>query len=81
MQEPVLERVGADQPQPRAGAPANLGPDTKQHGQALARVVPADEDDVMLAVLRVGMGGHDHAVRHDLEAAAEPALSRLGGQA
>ena len=49
VQQPVLERVGADQAQPGAGPAADLRPGAQQHRQALARVVAADEDDVVLA--------------------------------
>ncbi len=41
VEQPVLERIGADQPQPRARSPPDLGPGSQQHGQPLARVVAA----------------------------------------
>ena len=44
-QELHRERVGADQPQPGAGAAVDVGPRPQQHRHPLARVVTADEDD------------------------------------
>ena len=68
VQEAVLERVGADQPQPRAGAPADLRPGAQQHRQALARVVAADEDDRGARGRSASAcSGIDDAVRDDLE--------------
>ena len=55
--EPDGERVGADDPQPGAGPPADLRPGAQQHRHPLARLVPADEDDAVLAPFRVGVGG------------------------
>ena len=44
-QQPDGERVGAGDPQARAGAPMDLRPRAEQHRQPLARIVPAGEDD------------------------------------
>ena len=55
-QEPHRERVGADEPQPRAGPPVDRPATPEQDRHPLARVVPADEDDRCLAVRRVGRG-------------------------
>ena len=43
------ERIGPDDAQPSPGSPADLGPSAEQHLQALARLLPADEDDLLLA--------------------------------
>src|SRR5581483_11630293 len=64
-----------------AGAAANLRPGPQQDGQALARVVAADEHDPVLPVLGVGVRRDDDAVGYDVELAAEPAARRLGGEA
>ena len=40
------KRVGAHQAQPGARAAVNLGPAAQEHRQALARLVPAEEDDM-----------------------------------
>src|SRR5580765_3306157 len=63
VEQPVLERVGPDQPQPRAGAPTDLRPRAEEHRQPLALVVAADEDDAVLAAAGVGMLGDHDAVR------------------
>ena len=39
------ERVGADDAQPGAGTRMDVRPGAEQHGQALARLVAADEDE------------------------------------
>ena len=78
LQEPVLQRVGTDQPEPRPGRSPDLRPGAQEHRQSLPCVVAADEDDLVLASLGVGVLGDDDAVRDDLEARAEPALGRLG---
>ena len=75
--EPHRERVGADEPQPRARPPVDVGPRAEQHGHPLARVVAADEDDRVLAVRRVGRRRDQHAVRDHLELQPrEPPLRR-----
>ena len=51
------ERIGADEAQARAGAPADLRPGAQQHVHALARLVPPDEDDVVLAPCGSASGG------------------------
>ena len=45
--EPHGERIRADEPQPRARAAMDLRPRAQQHVHALARLVPADEDDAV----------------------------------
>ena len=51
VQQTVLQRVGADQPQPRAGrAGGSPARRAAAIGKPFARVVAADEDDVVLAV-------------------------------
>ena len=49
------ERVGADEAQPRAGRAVDLRPGAQQHVQALPRLLPADEDDAVLAAAGIGV--------------------------
>ena len=49
-QQPHGERVGAGDDEPRAGAPLDLRPGPEQHLESLARLVPAREDDGVLAL-------------------------------
>ena len=56
-QQPHAQRIGADDAQRRAGAAADLRPGLEQDLQALALLVPAGEDDAVLAVGGIGAGG------------------------
>ena len=71
------ERVGARDDEPRARSAMDLGPGAEKDVEALSRLVPAGEHDRVLAVGRVCPLGQEHAVRDDLEVAAEPL--RRGG--
>ena len=71
------QRVGADQPQPRAGRRVHRRPRAQQHLQPLPRLVPADERDAVLAVGGVGLGRNQDAVRDDVVRARKPARSRV----
>ena len=53
-QQPDGERIGARDDEPRARPATDLGPGAEQDLQTLARLVPAGEDDRVLAVGRVG---------------------------
>ena len=66
------ERVGTRDDEPRARSAMDLGPGAEKDVEALARLVPTGEDDRVLAVRRVCPLGQEHAVRDDLEVAAEP---------
>ena len=75
-QQPHGERVGAGDPQPRAGSPPDLRPGTQQDLEALPRLLAAGEHDPVLAAARLDVLGNEHAVRDDLVLAGEPALRR-----
>jgi hypothetical protein len=62
-QQAHRQRVGPDDAQSRTRAPADLRPRAKQHLQALARLLPADEDDLLLAASRLSRLGDENAVR------------------
>src|SRR4029079_3354572 len=51
-EQPHRERVGTGDRQPGGGAAPDLGPRPEEHVQALARLVPAGEDDRVLAAPR-----------------------------
>ena len=70
------QRVGAHDAESRTRAAVDLGPGTQQDGQPLARIVTSDEDDRVLAVRRVRLGRHEHAVRDDVVGARKPARDR-----
>ena len=71
------QRIGADDPEARAGLASDLRPRAQQHRHALARVVPADEDDPVLATGRVRLRRDQDAVRNQLVVARVPAHRRL----
>jgi len=75
--EPHHQRVGAHDSQPCARAAVDLRPRAQQDRHALPPVVPADEDDPVLAPARLGVLGDQHPVRDHLELAADPARRRL----
>ena len=78
LEEPVLQGVGPDQPEPGAGRAVDRRPGPQEHRQALPRVVASDEHDLVQAPLGVRLLGQNDSVRDDLEAGPEPARRRLG---
>ena len=76
-QQPHGERVGAGDPQARAGPAPDLRPRAQQDLEALPRLLAAGEDDAVLAPTRLDAGRDEHAVRNDLVVAGEPPLRRL----
>ena len=67
------ERVGTDDTQAGARSRVDVGPGTEKHGQPLARIVAADEDDVLLAIAGVGERGDQRAVRDHVVLPGQPA--------
>ncbi len=63
-------------------APVDVRPRAQEHRQALARLVPADEDDVAVAPVRIEPLGQGNAVRNHLDGRADVRLGaaprRLG---
>ena len=76
-QKPHGERVGARDPQARAGPAPDLRPRAQQDLEALPRLLAAGEDDAVLAPARLDAVRDEHAVRNDLVVAREPPLRRL----
>ena len=56
-QQPNGERIGADDPQPRARAAADLRPGAQQHLQTFPRLLAAGEDDPVLPAAASASGG------------------------
>ena len=75
-QEAYGERVGADDAEARARARVDRGPGTEQDGQTLARIVTADEDDV-LAVAGVRLRAGSARRSGSRRTRREPARRRM----
>ena len=75
-QEAHRKRIGADHAQGGSRAPVDLGPGAKQRQKTFARVVPADEEDLLLALFRFGPLGNENPVWDDLVVSRRPALDR-----
>ena len=82
-QQAHRQRVGPDDAQPRTRAPADLRPRAEEHLQALARLLPADEDDLLLTAAGLGLLRDEDAVRDQLVVArgsTGPPISRAGSE-
>ncbi len=76
-QEPYRERIGAGDGQPQPGTPMDVRPGPKQNLQPLPRLLPAREDDSVLAIAGRRRGRNEDAVRNHLVLTGQPASLRL----
>ena len=75
--QPHHQRVGADDPQLRAGSAADLRPGLQQHRHSLARIVLPDEDDPVRSAAGICGRRDQRPVRDQLVFARKPARGRL----
>ena len=68
------EWICADDTQPGTGAPADLGPGAQEHLQSFSRLLPSDEEDLVIPAVRIRVRRNENAVREDFVFAGQPAV-------